>query len=550
MAGLRDQRKTRQFCDVLFRAADGAEMWAHRFVMSAKFSGCYALFTLAKQGMSPEQRRMNEWTPPICAVMADLDSDMTELLVDFAYHTPLHERIGLQNVAKALELAEKLKVSASERVPRNFVLRSYYAFDEFKLLYKKKKKKKNANWCWVPVITILRIRDYCLDIFKKNLAPESCIDTYRLASSRGYEYLAAEAFRYLVRNFDEVWRNNAQFQALTPEELRTILEDDRLHAPSEVEDTFSAILKWISADVDARKAYLAKFLPLVRFARWSVTDFKKVATHPQVVCDADSVKVLNAIHKTLTRQFMAVGVVAGVDLSPKFWLRPRVPKDILFLFGGWTVGATNNMLTYNCRAAKWRVMGSQYTTPRAYHGAAVINQCIYFVGGFDGRECYHSVVCFDVPLARWSAKANMAFERCYVSVAVLQDHIYAMGGFDGHVRTNTVERYDVNANQWSMVASMNDVRSDASAAVAGGRIYIVGGFTGRVVLDTVECYDPSTNAWTRVLTMSSPRSGLKVVAHNDTLYIIGGYNGITRLSSSTHLFIVIATIPKHGRRQV
>ncbi|KAH7941551.1 hypothetical protein HPB49_014879 [Dermacentor silvarum] len=353
MAGLRDQRKTRQFCDVLFRAADGAEMWAHRFVMSA----------------------------------------------------------------------------------------NYYAFDEFKLLYKKKKKKKNANWCWVPVITILRIRDYCLDIFKKNLAPESCIDTYRLASSRGYEYLAAEAFRYLVRNFDE----------------------------------------------------------------------------------------------TLTRQFMAVGVVAGVDLSPKFWLRPRVPKDILFLFGGWTVGATNNMLTYNCRAAKWRVMGSQYTTPRAYHGAAVINQCIYFVGGFDGRECYHSVVCFDVPLARWSAKANMAFERCYVSVAVLQDHIYAMGGFDGHVRTNTVERYDVNANQWSMVASMNDVRSDASAAVAGGRIYIVGGFTGRVVLDTVECYDPSTNAWTRVLTMSSPRSGLKVVAHNDTLYIIGGYNGITRLSSMEQL---------------
>nr|XP_054927875.1 ring canal kelch protein-like [Dermacentor andersoni] len=376
MAGLRDQRKIRQYCDVVFRAADGADIWAHRFVLSAKFSGCYALFTLAKKGMSPDQTQKDVWTPPILVVMEDLDSDMIELLIDFAYHTPLHERIGLHNIGKVLDLAEKLK--------------------------------------------IFQIRDHCLSTLKKNLDPESCINIYHLASSRGYEHLAGEAFRYLVRNFDEVWKNTTQFHALTPEELRTILEDDHLYAPSEVEDTFGAILKWISANVDERKAYLAKFLPLVRFSRCSVTDFEKVIGNPQVVDDGDSLKVLNVIRQTLNQQSMAVGVVAGVDLSPKLWLTPRVPKDILFLFGGWTVGATNNMLTYNCRAAKWRVMGNQYTSPRAYHGAAVINQCIYFVGGFNGRECYHSVVCFEVPLAKWSARANMAYARCYVSVAVLQ----------------------------------------------------------------------------------------------------------------------------------
>ncbi|XP_037576341.2 kelch-like protein 10 [Dermacentor silvarum] len=367
MPGLRDQRKIRQYCDVVFRAADGADIWAHRFVLSAKYSGCYALFTLAKKGTSLDQKQKNEWTPPIRVVMKDLDSDMIELLIDFAYYTPLHERIGLHNIVKIFE-----------------------------------------------------IREHCLNTLKENLEPESCIDTYHLASSRGYEHLAREAFRYLVRKFDEVWKNTAQFQALTPAELRTILEDDHLYAPSEVEDTFGAILKWISTDVDKRKAYLAKFLPFVRFARCRATDFQKVIGNPQVVDDGDSLKVLNVIQQTLTQQSMAVGVVAGVDLSRKLWLKPRVPKDILFFFGGWTVGATNNMLTYNCRAAKWRVMGNQYTSPRAYHGAAVIDQCIYFVGGFNGRECYHSVVCFDVALARWSAKANMAYARCYVSVAVLQ----------------------------------------------------------------------------------------------------------------------------------
>ncbi|XP_037575025.2 kelch-like protein diablo [Dermacentor silvarum] len=221
MPGLREQRKTRQFCDVVFRAPDGSETWAHRFVMAAKYSACFELFTLTKDGKSPEQ----EWTPPIRVMVQDLDSDMIELLVGFAYHTPMHERVGLHNVDKVLKLAEKLKLN--------------------------------------------KIRDHCLGVLKRNLEPENCIDTYHLASSRGYTNVSKEAFLYLVRHFHEVWKNSPQFQALTPEELMTILEDDRLYAPSEMGDTFSAILKWVSTDVAERKAYLAKLLPLVRFSRCS-----------------------------------------------------------------------------------------------------------------------------------------------------------------------------------------------------------------------------------------------------------------------------------------
>ncbi|XP_070377870.1 kelch-like protein 10 [Dermacentor albipictus] len=491
MPGLRAQRKTRQYCDVAFQAPDGSETWAHGFVMAAKYSGCYELFVLAKEGMSPEQ----EWPLPIRVGVQDLDREMIELLVDFAYHIPLHERVGLHNVGKVLELAEKLKV--------------------------------------------IRLRDHCLSVLRRNLEPENCIEIYHLTSSRGHPDIAGEAFRYLIRNFREVWKNSTQFGDLTPEELRTILEDDRLCASSEVEDTFSAILEWISADVAERKAYLAKFLPLVRFPQCSVMEFEKVMTHPQVQGDGDSQKVLKVIYETLTQRHMTVGAVGGIDLSPKMWT-PRVPKDILFVFGGWVQGAVNHMYTYNCRANKWRAMGNQYAAPRAYHGVAVIDQCIYFVGGFNGRECYHSVICFDVSLARWSSKSNMSSPRCYVSVAVLQGYIYAMGGFDGRTRFRTVERYDIKKNQWYPVADMNDNRSDAAAAVARGRIYIVGGFTGMAMLDTVECYDPSTNVWTRVLTMGSPRSGHKAVVHKDMIYVMGGTSGLVRLSSMVALDVTRA----------
>lgn len=79
--------------------------------LRCRYSGCYVLFTLAKEGVNPEQKRKNESTPPIRVVVEDLNNDMIKLLVDFAYHVPLHEHIGLHNVGNVLELAEKLKVS-------------------------------------------------------------------------------------------------------------------------------------------------------------------------------------------------------------------------------------------------------------------------------------------------------------------------------------------------------------------------------------------------------------------------------------------------------
>ncbi|KAL1478006.1 hypothetical protein MTO96_016903 [Rhipicephalus appendiculatus] len=481
MPGLREQRKKRQFCDIVFRASNGSEIWAHRFVMAARYSGCHALFALAKEGLNPEEK----WLPPMRLVVEDLGSDFIQLLVDNAYHIPLHDLVVLENVRQVLELAEKLELS--------------------------------------------QLRSHCLDVLKRHLEPKSCIDTYHLASSLGYEYLAREAFRYLLRNFDQVWKNNTQFGALTPDEMRSILEDERLHAPSEVKDTFSALLQWISANKAARKGYLAKFLPLLRLGHCSVADLENVAVNRKIRGDEDSLKALNAIHQSLTSNSLAVCEVAGTDLSHRTWLKPRIPKDIIFVFGGWTEFATNSLLTYNCRSCKWRDLGYQYTPRRAYHGVVAVGHCIYVVGGFSGRDCHNSLVCLDVGQARWSAKANMAVARCYVSVAVLQGYIYAMGGYDGIYRSNTVERYDIKENYWTQVADMNDIRSDASAAVACGRIYVTGGFTGRAVLDTIEYYDPSTDLWTRVKSLPWKRSGHKMLAHNDIIYIIGGFNGTTRV---------------------
>ncbi|XP_077523607.1 kelch-like protein 10 [Amblyomma americanum] len=486
MAGLRENRKTRQDCDVVFNVAGGPVIWAHRFVLAATYSGCDILYTTALT--SDKTPQLQEWVPPICVIVTDLTSDMLELLVDFAYCAPLQEHVGLHNATRVLEVAEKYNIP--------------------------------------------KIRDHCIQMLERNLEADSCIGTYHLAVSKGYASLAAEAYLYLVQNFNQTWKNSTQFHSLTPDEMRTILADNRLHAPNEVDDVFRAILRWIAADVPERKKYMAQYLPFLRFVQCNVRDWEKVVTDPSVQADGDCLRVLNVIHQTLSRQSMPVGECAGVDLSARTWLTPRVPKDIAFLFGGLSkTGMKNSMHTFNCRTGRWRLLGNQPTTPRACHGMAVLNACIYVVGGSTSAPD-SSVACFDASRNRWTEKASMVFARKDFCLAVLQGFIYAIGGRgDDNSEMDSVERYDAKSNRWCQGTPMNSARSCASAAVARGRIYVLGGIFGIRELDTVECYDPSSDAWTRVLTMFMARRYAQVVAYRDLIYVIGGYRSYSWLTS-------------------
>lgn len=58
-----------------------------------------------------QDQEPQEWMPPIRVVVSDMCSDMLELLIDCAYHEPLHGRVGLHNVGRVLEMAEKYNVS-------------------------------------------------------------------------------------------------------------------------------------------------------------------------------------------------------------------------------------------------------------------------------------------------------------------------------------------------------------------------------------------------------------------------------------------------------
>lgn len=63
---------------------------------------------------------------------------------------------------------------------------------------------------------------------------------------------------------------------------------------------------------------------------------------------------------------------------------------------------------------------------RSTLGVAVIDSCIYAVGGFDGGTGLSSAEVLDTRVGEWRPLASMSTRRSSVGVAVLQGKLYAV----------------------------------------------------------------------------------------------------------------------------
>jgi N-acetylneuraminic acid mutarotase len=134
----------------------------------------------------------------------------------------------------------------------------------------------------------------------------------------------------------------------------------------------------------------------------------------------------------------------------------------------------------------------------------------------------------------WTAGAPMPTPRTEVTAAVLDDDIYVIGGFDEFGQaTDIVEVYNIANNSWSRTtaaAPLPEPLHHTAAASYDGKIYVVGGFTAagspsdRSPSNKLFIYDPVQNSWQEGEPMPTARGALNVNFVNGTLYAIGGYS--------------------------
>uniref|UniRef100_A0A3Q2QKD0 Kelch-like ECH-associated protein 1a n=1 Tax=Fundulus heteroclitus TaxID=8078 RepID=A0A3Q2QKD0_FUNHE len=326
----------------------------------------------------------------------------------------------------------------------------------------------------------------CCDFLTKHLEPANVIGISRFAEEIGCTELHKTCRKYINSHFSQVYK---------------------------------ACTDWVRWDMEGRAQYLHALLNAVHIYALPPKFLKNQLLSCPILSKANSCKdFLSKIFQEMTLMKLPPAPIRGTQL--------------IYVAGGYRQHSLTTMQAYDPRRNVWMNLADM-GTPCSGLGACTLFGLIYIVGGrnlsLQTNLDSSSLCCYNPMTNKWSQRASLNIPRNRVGVAVVDGCIYAVGGSQGSVHHNTVERWDPESNRWSFVFPMSVARLGAGAAACGGALYVVGGYDGQNRWNTAERYQPDTNTWHPIAPMNTIRSGLGLVSLNSYLYAIGGYDGQNQL---------------------
>lgn len=161
---------------------------------------------------------------------------------------------------------------------------------------------------------------------------------------------------------------------------------------------------------------------------------------------------------------------------------------------------------------------------RSQAATAVLDGCLYAVGGERCQEPLTSVESFDPTVGAWQPMSELSVPRSGALLAVLTGCLYACGGSHGPGPLSSVERFDPARQDWQTLPSMVEARREASGVLAAGKLCVCGGnrkapgFTS----ESAELFDPATGIWRLLPPMPEGRAGAAWAFLDGALYACGG----------------------------
>jgi N-acetylneuraminic acid mutarotase len=210
-------------------------------------------------------------------------------------------------------------------------------------------------------------------------------------------------------------------------------------------------------------------------------------------------------------------------LTARAGLAAAVVNNIIYAIGGYNGRELSTNEAYDPSTNTWTTKRSMLTARQEF-AVAVVNNIIYAIGGWNNGYLSTNEA-YNPSTDTWTTKAPMLTAREGLAAAVVNNIIYAIGGFNGSYLSIN-EAYNPSTNTWTTKARMPTAREDIAAAVVNNIIYVIGGEVGynpRVFTSANEAYDPSTNSWTTKAPMPTARDSLAIAVVNNIIYAIGGW---------------------------
>lgn len=244
--------------------------------------------------------------------------------------------------------------------------------------------------------------------------------------------------------------------------------------------------------------------------------------------------------------------VAG-QLAVPVYLHAIAASDThLFVIGGWDGTQTRTEVWRAAFAAGGGLGAFQkvndYPVTIDLHDAVVVQNRIYVVGGWTGREALNTVYYAEIQpsgLGSWVATTPLPRKLYRLSVATYNNVIYVTGGYDGAARANVYSanvRSDGSLEAWQETAALPNPVYYQEAVIHDGRLLVVGGKNDSAEFNQIYSANitagGSLTGWNaepalpeslyRFAAVTLQRSG------SDFIMVLGGLHGVDYRSNVYH----------------
>ena len=268
----------------------------------------------------------------------------------------------------------------------------------------------------------------CYEFIQQELCIENAVNIWKFSRTGAHKSLENAALRFLLANFQQVMRFSEELRTqLQAHDLDELLASDQLNVRHE-EMVFEVVVGWVNEDRSRRSRHLFPLLCRVRFGLLPPGYLREMALVPEQRDLTSDWRVKSwtetaerFLHAVLQRSSptpppstLATGPPAalpvtlpaeppaeqetGTKMRSRYrsshipvdgqllyscpLTRPRQAHEAVLATGGWSDAPTQTIELYDCHADLF--VDFPYVDPegpRAYHGAAVLKNHLFIIGG-------------------------------------------------------------------------------------------------------------------------------------------------------------------------
>lgn len=393
-----------------------------------------------------------------------------------------------------------------------------------------------------------RVKNICAHFLHAILSAENCLTVWNIADNIALEDIQKDSKMQSI-TFMESLLETETFLNLSGRKLEDLLKGSSVQGGSD--KLFKAVMSWVKHDLEKRKAHLGQLLQHIPAENIS-RGFLRTAIMKEPLLTED-LMCMNWMHKifislfdnensrysiyddldSVAHSYGRIYICSWrvreslfyrynpsnselVQLPARPQIRycyPILYQNSIYLTGGLVdSGCSSECNRFNLNTKSWDTL--ELDCNRYYHGACVMNNNLFIVGGCKDLQNLNTVNIYDFNTAMWRKGPDMFGTRKFLGISVHEGCIYVAGGVaDKPTFSSSVERLDPREGIWHTLPRLNRVSGACSTAIVQDLLYCSSFRTG-----VTERFEPRFNRWEDI----ADASGLsgRLVSAQDELYRI------------------------------